>query len=93
MLERYPNVLVVSKRIPRAPDPPTSVVEFRYPEAIALFWPDFVAAHQAAQFETDEIRRRIDRGRRARRCEGRDDAGPYQAPMENPIAHFHEWLR
>ncbi|MCX7962390.1 MAG: aromatic ring-hydroxylating dioxygenase subunit alpha [Burkholderiales bacterium] len=97
MLEWYPNVLVVSKLIPRAPDLTTNVVEFYYPEEIALFERDFVAAQQAAYFETaaedDEICRRIDRGRRALWREGRDDAGPYQSPMEDPIAHFHEWLR
>ncbi len=25
--------------------------------------------------------------------EGRDDAGPYQSPMEDTMVHFHEWVR
>jgi hypothetical protein len=35
----------------------------------------------------------MDRGRRALWQEGRDDAGPYQSPMEDAMVHFHEWLR
>ena len=37
MLEWYPNVLVVSQVIPRSPTLTTNVVEFYYPEDIALF--------------------------------------------------------
>ena len=34
----------------------------------------------------------LDRGRRALYEAGRDDAGPYQSPMEDAEVHFHEWL-
>jgi phenylpropionate dioxygenase-like ring-hydroxylating dioxygenase large terminal subunit len=96
-LEWYPNVLVLSHLIPRSPQLTTNVVEFYYPEEIALFEREFVEAQQAAYTETaiedDEICRRMDRGRRALWQEGRDDAGPYQSPMEDAMVHFHEWLR
>ncbi|MDH4096252.1 MAG: aromatic ring-hydroxylating dioxygenase subunit alpha [Betaproteobacteria bacterium] len=97
MMEWYPNVLVVSHLIPRSPTRTTNVVEFYYPEEIALFEREFVEAQQAAYVETakedDEICLRMDRGRRALWEEGRDDAGPYQSPMEDTMVHFHEWVR
>ena len=97
MMEWYPNVLVVSQLIPRSPTRTTNVVEFYYPEEIALFEREFVEAQQAAYIETaaedDELCRRMDRGRRALWAQGLDDAGPYQSPMEDTMVHFHEWLR
>jgi choline monooxygenase len=97
MLEWYPNVLVVSHVLARSPTRTTNVVEFYYPGEIALFERDFVQAHQAAYMETahEDARlcERLDRGRRALFLEGRDDAGPYQSPMEDAEARFHEWLR
>ncbi len=96
MLEWYPNVLVVSHLIPRSPTRTTNVVEFYYPEEIALFEREFVSAQQAAYVETaiedNEICERLDRGRRALYESGMDDAGPYQSPMEDAEVHFHEWL-
>jgi choline monooxygenase len=96
-LEWYPNVLVVSNLVPRSPQLTTNVVEFYYPEEIVLFEREFIEAQQAAYAETaledDEICRRMDRGRRALWREGRDDAGPYQSPMEDAMVHFHEWVR
>ena len=97
MLEWYPNVRIVSQLIPRSPTRTTNVVEFYYPEEIALFERGFVEAQQAAYVETakedDEICRRMDRGRRALWTQGLNDAGPYQSPMEDTMVHFHEWLR
>ena len=96
MLEWYPNVLVVSHLIPRSPTRTTNVVEFYYPEEIALFEREFIEAQQAAYVETaiedHEICMRLDRGRRALYEQGLDDAGPYQSPMEDAEVHFHEWL-
>ena len=96
MLEWYPNVLVVSHLIPRSPTRTTNVVEFYYPEEIALFEREFVRAQQAAYVETaiedEEICKRLDRGRRALYEQDLDDAGPYQSPMEDAEVHFHEWL-
>ena len=67
MLEWYPHVLVVSTLIPRGVDRTTNVVEFYYPEDIALFEREFVEAEQAAYMETahedDEIAERMDAGR------------------------------
>jgi choline monooxygenase len=97
MLEWYPNVLVVSHLIPRGPQLTTNVVEFYYPEEIALFEREFVEAQQAAYAETAvedaEICTRMDRGRKALWEQGLDDAGPYQSPMEDALVHFHEWIR
>jgi choline monooxygenase len=97
MLEWYPHVLVVSHLIPRSPTLTTNVVEFYYPEEIALFEREFVEAEQAAYNETaledGELCLRMDRGRRALWQQGLEDAGPYQSPMEDAMVHFHEWLR
>lgn len=97
MLEWYAHVLIVSTVIPRAVDRTTNVVEFYYPEDIALFEREFVEAEQAAYMETvgedDEIGQRMDEGRRALYKLGRNEVGPYQSPMEDGMQHFHEFLR
>jgi choline monooxygenase len=97
MIEWYPYVLVVSTLIPRGPQSTTNVVEFYYPEEIALFEREFVEAERAAYMETcaedDEIALRMDAGRRALHARGADDAGPYQSPMEDGMQHFHEFYR
>jgi phenylpropionate dioxygenase-like ring-hydroxylating dioxygenase large terminal subunit len=97
MLEWYAHVLIVSTLIPRGVDRTTNVVEFYYPEDIALFEREFVEAEQAAYFETavedDEIAERMDEGRRALYKLGRSETGPYQSPMEDGMQHFHEFVR
>ncbi|MCK9990387.1 MAG: aromatic ring-hydroxylating dioxygenase subunit alpha [Rugosibacter sp.] len=97
MVERYPQVLVVSTLIPQAVDKTLNVVEFYYPEDIALFEPEFIAAEQAAYMETaredDDIAERMDRGRYALMRQGRSEVGPYQSPMEDGMQHFHEHYR
>jgi phenylpropionate dioxygenase-like ring-hydroxylating dioxygenase large terminal subunit len=90
-------VLVVSTLIPQDIDKTLNVVEFYYPEDIALFEPEFVAAEQAAYMETaiedDEIGERMDRGRHSLWKQGRNEVGPYQSPMEDGMQHFHEFYR
>ena len=97
MIEWYPHVLVVSHLIPRGPHKTTNVVEYYYPEDIALFEREFVEAEQAAYLETaiedDEIGERMDRGRMALQAQGRNEVGPYQSPTEDGMQHFHEFLR
>jgi phenylpropionate dioxygenase-like ring-hydroxylating dioxygenase large terminal subunit len=97
MLEWYPHVLVVSTVIPRGPEHTTNVVEFYYPEDIALFEREFVEAEQEAYIETavedEEICARMTEGRRALWNAGRNEVGPYQSPMEDGMQHFHEWCR
>jgi phenylpropionate dioxygenase-like ring-hydroxylating dioxygenase large terminal subunit len=97
MLEWYAHVLIVSTVIPQGVDRTTNVVEFYYPEEIALFEREFVEAEQAAYMETaaedDEIAERMDEGRRALHKRGRSEVGPYQSPMEDGMQHFHEFLR
>jgi hypothetical protein len=83
--------------VPKAVDRTLNVVEFYYPEDIALFEPEFVAAEQAAYMETavedDEIAERMDAGRKALYAQGRSEVGPYQSPMEDGMQHFHEFYR
>ena len=97
MIEWYPHVLVVSTLVPRGPRKTTNVVEFYYPEEIALFERDFIEAERAAYMETciedDEIALRMDAGRRILLERGENDAGPYQSPMEDGMQHFHEFYR
>ena len=97
MVEWYPHVLVVSTLLPQDVDKTLNVVEFYYPEDIALFEPEFIKAEQAAYMETaredDDIAERMDRGRRALMKEGRSEVGPYQSPMEDGMQHFHEFYR
>jgi phenylpropionate dioxygenase-like ring-hydroxylating dioxygenase large terminal subunit len=97
MLEWYPHVLVISTLIPQAVDKTLNVVEFYYPEEIALFEREFVEAEQAAYMETakedDEIAERMDAGRMALYRAGRSEIGPYQSPMEDGMQHFHEFYR
>lgn len=97
MVEWYPHSLVISTIVPRGPESCTNVVEFYYPEDIALFEPDFVEAEQAAYRETAvedmEICARMTEGRRALMHQGISETGPYQSPMEDGMRHFHEFLR
>jgi len=97
MVEWYPHVLVVSTLIPKDVDRTLNVVEFYYPEEIALFEREFVEAEQAAYMETaiedDDIGERMDRGRFALLQEGRREVGPYQSPTEDGMQHFHEFYR
>jgi phenylpropionate dioxygenase-like ring-hydroxylating dioxygenase large terminal subunit len=97
MVEWYPHVLVISTLIPQAVDRTLNVIEFYYPEDIALFEREFVEAEQAAYHETakedDEIAERMDAGRKALVAQGRSEIGPYQSPMEDGMRHFHEFYR
>ena len=97
MVEWYPHVLVISTIVPRGPEQCTNIVEFYYPEEIALFEPEFIAAEQHAYDETaledEEICQRMNDGRKLLWQEGRDEQGPYQSPMEDGMVHFHEFLR
>jgi choline monooxygenase len=97
MVEWYPHVLVISTLIPRGPQKTTNIVEFYYPEEIALFERELIEAERAAYMETciedDEIALRMDAGRRALFDRGTSEVGPYQSPMEDGMQHFHEFLR
>lgn len=97
MIEWYPNVLVVSHIIPTGVESCTNVVEFYYPEDIALFEREYVQAQQAAYQETaiedKEICQRMHDGRKALYHQGINEFGPYQHPMETGLEHFHLWYR
>ena len=97
MLEWYPHALIVSHLIPRSANSCTNVVEFYYPEEIALFERELVEAEQAAYEETaredEEICQRMQDGREFLLAQGKDEVGPYQSPMEDGMVHFHHWIR
>lgn len=97
MVEWYPHVLVVSSVWPTGIESMVNIVEFYYPEDIALFEPEFIAAEQAAYMETavedHEIAQRMHDGRKALYRQGISEEGPYQSPMEDGMVHFHEFLR
>ena len=82
MVEWYPHVLVVSTLYPHGPQKTHNVVEFYYPEEIALFEREFVEAEQAAYMETcvedDEIALRMDAGPPRLMERGDNEVGPYQ---------------
>jgi len=96
MIEWYPHVLIISTLIPRGPEACTNIVEFYFPEEIALFERDYVEAERKAYAETayeDEvICMRMTEGRRALWRQGISETGPYQSPMEDGMRHFHEFL-
>lgn len=97
MIEWYPNVLVVSHLIPTGVDTCSNVVEFYYPEDIALFEREYVKAQQAAYLETavedKEICQRMHDGRKGLFALGLNETGPYQHPLETGLEHFHQWYR
>jgi phenylpropionate dioxygenase-like ring-hydroxylating dioxygenase large terminal subunit len=88
---------VLSTLYPKSPQETVNIVEFYYPEEIALFEREFVQAQREAYMETaiedDEIAERMDAGRRALLQRGTSEIGPYQSPMEDGMQHFHEWYR
>jgi choline monooxygenase len=97
MIEWYPNALVVSHLVPTGVESCKNVVEFYYPEDIALFEREYVKAQQAAYQETaledKEICNRMHQGRKALYFLNIDERGPYQHPMESGLEHFHLWYR
>jgi phenylpropionate dioxygenase-like ring-hydroxylating dioxygenase large terminal subunit len=97
MIEWYPNALIISHLIPNSVDSCSNVIEFYYPEDIALFEHDYIAAQQAAYHETaiedKEICERMHQGRKALHAQGLDERGPYQHPLESGLEHFHQWYR
>jgi len=97
MVEWYPHVLVVSSIVPTGVESCTNIVEFYYPEDIALFERAFIEAEQAAYHETavedEDICERMHKGRRALYQQGISETGPYQSPLEDGMMHFHSFLR
>ncbi|GAB1720955.1 MAG: Rieske (2Fe-2S) region [Nitrosospira sp.] len=97
MLEWYPHALIISTLLPLGAERCKNVVEFYYPEELVLFEREFIEAEQAAYHETaledDEICKLMTAGRRALYVQGINEAGPYQSPMEDGMAHFHGFLQ
>jgi phenylpropionate dioxygenase-like ring-hydroxylating dioxygenase large terminal subunit len=96
MIEWYPQVLIISTLVPRGAQACTNIVEFYFPEDIALFEREYVEAEHKAYLETafeDEvICKRMTAGRRALLERQVNEVGPYQSPMEDGMLHFHEFL-
>jgi len=97
MVEWYPHVLIVSTILPKGPAHCTNIVEFYYPEDIALFEREFIEAEQKAYAETAvedaEICQRMSDGRQLLWLDNRDEQGPYQSPYEDGMVHFHQFVR
>lgn len=96
-MEWYPHCLVMSTVLPRGPDKCLNVVEFYYPEEVALFERELVDAHQKAYFESaaqdQQICEHLNAGRRKLFELGQEQQGPYLMPAEDGMIHFHEFLR
>lgn len=97
MLEWYPQSVVVSTVWPRGPEKCVNVVEFYYPEEVALFEHELVQLHQQAYLESaeedGEICQRMHDGRSVLYRAGIEQRGPYQSPSEDGMIHFHEFVR
>lgn len=97
MLEWYPGAIVVSTVLPVTPERTLNVLEFYYPEEVALFERELVEAHLAAYKESAAEDAAacvlLHRGRKALYALGEEDAGPYQSPSEDGMVHFHEFWR
>jgi choline monooxygenase len=97
MLEWYPGALVISTVLPVTPERTINVLEFYYPEEVALFERDLVDAHQAAYRESAAEDAaacvHLHQGRAALYALGEEDAGPYHSPHEDGMVHFHEFWR
>jgi phenylpropionate dioxygenase-like ring-hydroxylating dioxygenase large terminal subunit len=97
MLEWYPYSLVISTLVPVTPEQTLNVVQFFYPEEVALFERELVEAHQAAYAESaaedSQICRWFQKGRRAMYLNREEDVGPYHSPHEDGMVHLHEFLR
>jgi phenylpropionate dioxygenase-like ring-hydroxylating dioxygenase large terminal subunit len=97
MLEWYPYSLVVSTLLPVSPEQTINVVDFFYPEEVALFERELVEAHQAAYAESAaedaQICTWLHKGRKALYLNGEEDTGPYHSPHEDGMVHLHEFLR
>jgi phenylpropionate dioxygenase-like ring-hydroxylating dioxygenase large terminal subunit len=97
MLEWYPYSLVVSTLLPVSPERTLNIVEFFYPEEVALFERELVEAHQAAYAESAaedaQICTWLHKGRKALYVSGEEDVGPYHSPHEDGMVHLHEFLR
>ncbi|HXX12911.1 MAG TPA: aromatic ring-hydroxylating dioxygenase subunit alpha [Burkholderiales bacterium] len=97
MLEWYPSSLVISTVHPRGPEKCINVVEYYYPEEVALFERELVRLHQEAYAESagedGEICQLMHDGRRVLYRDGTEAHGPYQSPSEDGMVHFHEFVR
>jgi choline monooxygenase len=97
MLEWYPGAILISTILPISPERSLNVVEYYYPEEVALFERELVEAHQAAYTESSQEDMQacihLHQGRKALYTLGEEDAGPYHSPHEDGMVHFHEFWR
>lgn len=96
MIEWLAGGLAISVAVPDGAGRSINETVFAYPMGIAEKHPDFVAAHQAAYWETafedDDIASRIQKGRQALSLRGDDERGPACPHLEAGVVAFHDWM-
>lgn len=96
MVEWLAGGVALSVAAPAGPGRCLNGTSFAYPKGVAEAFPEFVAAHQAAYWETaaedDLIARAMQRGRDVLAARGEDDRGPAHPHLEAGVVAFHAWL-
>lgn len=98
MIEHYPHAIVVSVVTPDTPSQCTNYVDFYHPQSMVDAKHPYCKAFQDAYLETagedDVICQKMDAGRKACLENNQLESGPFQTPLEDGIAHFHNfWVR
>lgn len=95
MIEHYPYGIVVSVVLPDSPTTCINHIDFFHPKEWVEMQHPCCEAFQAAYLETasedDMICQKMDQGRRACGVQGELETGPFQSPLEDGIAHFHQF--
>ncbi len=98
MIEHYPHALVVSIVSPESPDRCFNHIDFYHPKELIESNHPYCKAFQDAYLETatedDVICKKMDQGRKACKGDAAAETGPFQSPLEDGIAHFHQyWIK
>jgi choline monooxygenase len=97
LIEVYPHAFVVSTYESLAPECTRVCSEYYFRREVYEQRKDFVevaiAVFAEVSAEDQEVSDRLHAGRRALYRRGDDHSGPYQQPMEQGLAHFHEFVR
>lgn len=97
LIEIYPHAFVVSTYESLAPERTRVCSEYYFRREVYETRKDFVEVANAVfaevSAEDQEVSERLHAGRCALYRRGVDQPGPYQQPMEQGLAHFHEFLR
>jgi phenylpropionate dioxygenase-like ring-hydroxylating dioxygenase large terminal subunit len=97
LIEVYPHAFVVSTYESLTPEHTRVCSEYYFRREIYEERKDFVdvanAVFAEVSAEDQEVSDRLHAGRSALYRRGDEHSGPYQQPMEQGLAHFHEFLR